>query len=171
MDPSLKTHAVQYEPTRAWLFSEIMAQIKVDFSNFSFVDFGSGKGRVLLLASKFPFKKIIGLEASPELCQYAQNNVDRFRANDQRCKNITSVCINVQDFQIPQSDTILYFYNPFDGYILKPILQHIEDHCRKNLFRVIIIYTNPVHLELFEQSKFFQLVVKDKRYRIFSSNF
>jgi SAM-dependent methyltransferase len=171
MDPALKNHAVQYEPTRAWLFADIMDKVKVDFRNFSFVDFGSGKGRVLLLASKFPFKRIIGIEASPELCQCAQNNIERYRANDQRCKNITSLCINAQEFEIPECDTILYFYNPFDAHILQPILNHIEDHCQNKPFRVIIIYTNPVHFKLFEQSKFFQLMVEDERYKIFCSNF
>jgi SAM-dependent methyltransferase len=171
MDPSLKSHAVQYEPTRAWLFYDVMDKIKVELSYFSFIDFGSGKGRVLLLASKFPFKNIIGLEASPELCQFAENNIHRFRAKGQRCIDITSVCIDARDFTIPEGDIVLYFYNPFDRHILLPILKRIEDHCQKELFRIIIIYINPVYVELFEQSKFFQLVEKNKRYSIFFSKF
>jgi hypothetical protein len=39
------------------------------------VDLGSGKGRVLLVAQEFPFKRIVGVEWSGELHAIAQTNV------------------------------------------------------------------------------------------------
>ena len=42
---------------------------------FTFVDIGSGKGRTLLMASQFPFRKIVGVELIAELHQRDQENL------------------------------------------------------------------------------------------------
>src|SRR4051794_39615539 len=34
-----------YQPTEATLFHEILASLKIDFCDFTFIDLGSGKGR------------------------------------------------------------------------------------------------------------------------------
>jgi hypothetical protein len=57
------------EPTR---FKRVLAGFDgfdIAFEDYTFVDFGSGKGRALLLASEYPFKRILGLEFSPELTE------------------------------------------------------------------------------------------------------
>src|SRR5712691_7133679 len=56
-----------YQPTEPVLFEEMLASIKIDFRNFTFIDLGSGKGRVLLLASDYPFRQIVGVELLPAL--------------------------------------------------------------------------------------------------------
>src|SRR3984893_17150988 len=47
-----------YFATEPWLFEQIMLAIPVGFSQFTFIDLGSGKGRVLLMASSYPFQRI-----------------------------------------------------------------------------------------------------------------
>jgi hypothetical protein len=42
------------------VFKQIMSRLTIRFGEFELIDFGSGKGRVLLLASGYGFKKIIG---------------------------------------------------------------------------------------------------------------
>ena len=44
-----------------------------------FVDIGSGKGRVLLIASMYGFSKVVGIEFSGPLCLLARRNIDTFR--------------------------------------------------------------------------------------------
>jgi hypothetical protein len=46
-----------YFPTEPWLFEQIIQALPIDFSQFTFIDLGSGKGRVLLMACEHPFKK------------------------------------------------------------------------------------------------------------------
>jgi hypothetical protein len=43
------------------------------------VDFGSGKGRVLMVAAPFSFRAVRGIEFSAALCDVAGMNVERFR--------------------------------------------------------------------------------------------
>src|SRR5436309_2710964 len=48
-------HGENYGPTSPATFETIMGALRIDVSDFTFVDFGSGKGAVLLYASAFPF--------------------------------------------------------------------------------------------------------------------
>src|SRR5262249_8796002 len=41
--------------------------LQIDHSRFTFVDYGSGKGKAMLLASNYPYAKIVGLEYAPTL--------------------------------------------------------------------------------------------------------
>ena len=56
-----------YEPTSSLAFRAAMSCLPFDFNKFVFVDFGSGKGRTLLLASDYDFKRIDGVEFAKEL--------------------------------------------------------------------------------------------------------
>jgi SAM-dependent methyltransferase len=73
-------------------FFAILSSLNLRFEDFTFIDFGSGKGRALLLASEFPFKRIIGVEFSPELHAIAQRDIERYNSAGQKCKSIESVC-------------------------------------------------------------------------------
>src|SRR6266480_771574 len=44
-----------YNPIPPEKFTRAMQALKLDFSRFTFIDFGSGKGRALLLASQHGF--------------------------------------------------------------------------------------------------------------------
>ena len=43
---------------------EILADLGIYYPDCVFLDLGAGKGRALLLASQFPFKRIVGVEFS-----------------------------------------------------------------------------------------------------------
>ena len=53
--------------------------------NSAFVDFGSGKGRAILVASRLPFRKVIGVEYSEPLTKIAQENISIFRKHHTIC--------------------------------------------------------------------------------------
>jgi hypothetical protein len=55
-------HGIRYQPTPTRLFHEMMVALNVPVSNFTLIDFGCGKGRTLLQAARFGFKKAIGVE-------------------------------------------------------------------------------------------------------------
>src|SRR5262249_44039065 len=62
IDSNNAQHGVRYEPTPLRTFRSMMSNLPRDLSSFTFVDFGSGKGRVLLLASHHNFAKVVGVE-------------------------------------------------------------------------------------------------------------
>ncbi len=80
-----------YQPTDPALFKEIMGSLEIDFREFTFIDIGSGKGRVLLMASDYPFRRIVGVELLPDLHRAAQENINAYKNASQQCFEIDSV--------------------------------------------------------------------------------
>ena len=52
--------ATRYEASGIDVFHAVIRSLALDHRRFTFIDLGSGKGRTLLLASDYPFKKIVG---------------------------------------------------------------------------------------------------------------
>ena len=72
-----------------------------------FIDFGSGKGRALLLASELPFKKIVGIEFSPPLHEIARANWRNYLSATQRCKAVELLCLDVVEYAIPPEPAVM----------------------------------------------------------------
>jgi Methyltransferase domain len=83
------------------------------------VDFGSGKGRVLLLAAGYRFKRTVGVEFSRELDQIARRKVATLR---EESKRIQTVCTDATRYDVPPEPLVLYFYNPFASNVMTEVL-------------------------------------------------
>ena len=108
----LGTFHSPYQPTDPALFREMMSALPIQFDKFTFIDIGSGKGRTLLMASEYPFQKIIGVELLPELHQVAQENLRLYQSESQKCFALESVCGNATTFPFPAEPLVLYLFNP-----------------------------------------------------------
>jgi len=146
-----------YEGTSAQAFRAIFARVRIPYGDFSFVDLGSGKGRVVLMASELPFQKIIGVEVSAELHRVAQDNVMKFRTADQRCRNIQLLCSNVSEFQIPAGKTVFYLFNPFQKPVLETVLANIGRSLEERPRDIFIVYYNDKY-ELTDLAPFLEKV-------------
>jgi SAM-dependent methyltransferase len=131
---------VRHRPTAVKTFRSILSNLPDDLSDFIFVDFGSGKGRTLLLASELNFKKIIGVEFSKELHLIAQDNIHRYRSKKQHCFDIASICMDVVDFPIPNEPSVFYFMAPFEEEIMSKVLCNIQTSCLANPRKILMIY-------------------------------
>src|SRR5690348_13947285 len=54
--------ATHYEPVPLAEFEALIDSVQIHYESFTFVDAGAGMGRALLLATKRPFKQILGIE-------------------------------------------------------------------------------------------------------------
>src|SRR5580704_7661829 len=50
---------IPYQPTKIRRLKQTLGELSVSYQDFIFLDIGSGKGRALLMASEFPFRRII----------------------------------------------------------------------------------------------------------------
>jgi hypothetical protein len=114
-----------------------------DLSDFVFIDFGSGKGRTLVYASNFNFKRIIGVEFTRELHDVAVRNFASLRSPTQRCFDLTSVCADAATFNLPEDNCVLYFFHPFRAEVMARVLAHIEDSYRRHPRKLILLYYHP----------------------------
>jgi predicted RNA methylase len=101
-----------YQPTPVKLIRETIAALPINAAEFTFIDFGSGKGRVLFVASEFPFARIIGVEYAPELHEAACRNLQSYRGETQKCGRIEAICQDMTTFHFPEGPLVLFFYNP-----------------------------------------------------------
>ena len=92
----------------------VLMRLALELTGASFVDNGSAKRRLLLVASHFPFREVIGVEFSRELPEIAERNIAIYRDPEQRCRNIRSVRIDACEFRLPGTSLVCYFCNSFD---------------------------------------------------------
>jgi SAM-dependent methyltransferase len=115
-----------YFATEPWLFEQIMQAIPVDFSQFTFIDLGSGKGRVLLMASDYPFQRIVGVEFMPDLHRVAQKNIASYSSTRRQCQQIETVCMDARDFQFPLEPIVVYLFNPFSEATFAQVIESLR---------------------------------------------
>lgn len=161
-----QVHAVSYGASDPRDFKNAIESLQMDHGNFVFVDFGSGKGRAIVLASEFPFKQIVGVEFSEELHKIAQDNISRLSRNGCHCPNVESICMDVVDYPLPDDDLVCYFCNPFDATLMTQVVGNI----RKSLLRkprdIFILYYNAKEAHLFDEAGCFEKVATDGWIRI-----
>jgi len=155
---SLVGQAVQYGTAGCSGFTALLASLNIAHQNYVFIDLGSGKGRALLLASRFPFKQILGVELSSQLHQVALLNITRFRADWQQCARVMTVCENATAFKFPAENIVLYLYNPFGAETLRTVVTNMESSLRVLPRRVYVIYVKPAHRKVFDESEDFSLM-------------
>src|SRR5437899_12260111 len=105
-----------YQPTERELFYEMMDALaqhtKINFNDFTFIDLGSGKGRTLLMASDYPFRRIVGVELLPSLNQIALENISKYQSESQKCHVLQSICDDATNFRFPAEPTVVYLFHP-----------------------------------------------------------
>ncbi|MGA8154530.1 MAG: class I SAM-dependent methyltransferase [Terriglobales bacterium] len=133
-----------YQPTDPALFHKMLASVVVNFRQFTFIDIGSGKGRVLLIASDYPFRRILGVELLPELHRIAQENISRYKSDWQKCFTIESICADAREFVFPEEPTLLYLFSPLPESGFAQFLANLERSLRDHPRPLLLIYHNPL---------------------------
>jgi SAM-dependent methyltransferase len=151
------------------LFTRLFRDLDIKYEDKVFIDFGSGMGRALLLASEYPFKKVIGVEFVAELHQTAEQNICRYKSSSQKCKDIESVCMDAIDYPIPPYPTVFFIFNSFKGEVLSPVLANISKSLEKNPREAFIAYFNPEVDYLFESNKALSKVLSNEWYSIYKN--
>ena len=133
-----------YQPSEPALFRQMLDALPVDYSQFTFLDLGSGKGRALLMASDYPFRRILGVELVPELHHVALDNIGKYHSPTQLCQTIESSCADATEFVFPPEPLVIYLFNPFPQPLLQRVLANLEESLRQCPRPVLLLYHNPL---------------------------
>ena len=138
-----------YQPTDPALFREMLTSLlqaapEIDLREFTFIDVGSGKGRALLMASDYPFRRILGIELLPELHRVAQENIARYKSDSQQCFAAESICGDARNLVFPPEPMVLYLFKPLPEAGLVELLKTLEDSLREHPRAVYVVYHNPL---------------------------
>jgi SAM-dependent methyltransferase len=140
-----------------------------DFRDYTFIDFGSGKGRALLMAADLQFKSLIGIELRKELHDKAVNNFRNRRKV--RSSKIESINMNALDYEYPSGNLVLYFSNPFGEEVLRSVLLNLGRSLESDPRDVIIVFAMyvPDFMQLADTLPFLSLTAAGHGYRVYRS--
>jgi SAM-dependent methyltransferase len=156
-----------YQPTEPDLFREMMASLPIEFNAFTFVDLGSGKGRTLLMASEYPFRKIVGVELLPELNQVALENLASYSSESQKCKTLEAICGDAADFPFPVEPLVLYLFNPLPESGLKRAIARLDQSLSDHPRTVYVLYHNPLLERVVSASAFLTKIGGTQQYSVY----
>jgi SAM-dependent methyltransferase len=132
-----------YEAVPAQALRDILKTLPLDDKRFAFVDLGCGKGRPLLVASEFPFSKVVGVELSTELHAIAERNLEIYRPPDQRCRNFELHTLDAAEYMFPSDPLIVFLYNPFGEKTMRRVFANLHEALRRSGKSAYVIYMNP----------------------------
>jgi predicted RNA methylase len=126
---------------------DAIAKLTIDFANFTFIDVGAGKGRALILAARFPFRRLIGVEFAVELVKAAEANLAMPAVVRLSRSRIEMIHTDALTFDFPPHDPlVVYLFNPFGASIIRGIAKNLFSSLKQNPQAVEVIYMNPIHL-------------------------
>jgi 16S rRNA G966 N2-methylase RsmD len=141
-DIASKTGCFAYLPLGYRNLERIFSTIEVRAGHDVFIDYGSGLGRVPLVAAQRPFKRVIGVELSKELHEQAKRNAHAALPK-LACRDVEVVCADAREYPIPPDATIVYFFMPFDEPILGSVLDKLKASVDAHPRDVSIVYVKP----------------------------
>jgi SAM-dependent methyltransferase len=153
-----KTSVHFYVPTTASIIYEILSALPLRPDKCVFLDMGSGKGRALLVASEFPFAKIVGIELSENLHRIAEENVRRYHPASQQCAAFDLKCMDALDYAYGDDPVVLFLFDPFGREILHSVIANLEASLKERPREAYVVYVYPQYEDVLQDSSFLHRV-------------
>jgi hypothetical protein len=115
-----------YKPSPAFVFKWALSAVADDdIGRMSFVDYGAGKGRVMLLAAQHPFTQVGGIEFAEELHDNATMNIAQFPRSRMKCRKVECALDDAVNITPVEGEAVHYFFNPFAPELFAEVLKGI----------------------------------------------
>lgn len=105
-----------------------------DIDSYTFVDIGSGSGRVILqnLITNASYKKYIGIEIDTELHETFLENLKTCNVDKTKWPEVLAINEDALKYTPLNENTIYYLFAPFNGKIFHNFLQKNNDVFKNN---------------------------------------
>jgi SAM-dependent methyltransferase len=152
--------ATRYQGSPVAVLHRIIRRLKVDRQRFTFIDLGSGKGRVLLIAAQYPFKSVIGIEFSKKLHDIALTNIQKVVGAGATCTSVTSINCDAGEFDFSEiGHKILFCYNSFAADLTIRVLDNLNPPTHKP-GETIFAYLGGMPSAVSQKLQFFPIIDK-----------
>ncbi|MFZ1685044.1 MAG: hypothetical protein WAU88_13090 [Candidatus Zixiibacteriota bacterium] len=169
-----RQHGHRYEPARTAILRKVLPRLKeLAPDDSTFVDLGSGKGRVLMVAAECGFRNARGIEFAGDLCTIASANCASFKRKSGSDCNFDIVETDAAAYHPSQTDRVFFMFNPFDAELLGKVLGNIEASVTASPRPIFICYYNPAFGESAEDRSSFKLLLElnywGYRFKVYSN--
>lgn len=111
---------------------------------YTFFDLGAGMGRVVMVASLYPFQQIVGVEMSPRLTAQARSNLAIWLRTPRPCSQLEIATCDATEFPWPRTPFVIYMFNPFEAPVIRQLLRSLEQPLAAGAGPIDILYMHPV---------------------------
>lgn len=139
-----KDQSQSYGASRARPLMKLFERVGLSRES-GFVDLGCGKGRVLMIAVLYGFRRVTGVEFSEPLCELAGRNLEAFSRRRKREFPAAIVHSDVVHYAIQSDDTVFFLYDPFGAKVLAQVLDNLLQSVRAHPREIFVIYNSPRH--------------------------
>nr|RPI78206.1 MAG: class I SAM-dependent methyltransferase [Chloroflexota bacterium] len=144
-----------YKATRLKPIHTVLNELSLS-RELPFVDVGSGKGRVLLLAMEYGFQKITGIEYSGALCKIAEENVRAYQKRTGSAADIRIYEMDATRYEFEGEESVLYLFNPLNHAGMEVFFYNVQRSLEAHDRELWIIYNNPKHGEFMKSLDFLE---------------
>ena len=110
------------------------------------VDYGCGKGKVLLEAIRAGGKQVTGVDINVSLLEESALNL-QMRYPD--FKGAHLVRQDAVDFNPPKDANVFFFFNPFTEHVMTEVFLNIWHSYNQYPRQIFIVYVTPIHRYIF----------------------
>ena len=133
------------------LWRETLAGTGFALEDYTLVDIGCGKGRVLMLATELAFREIVGIELNPRLARVARKNLRKWTGVPQvsilrpgrptpRVRIIQGDALSTP---LPDGPVVLFFFNSFEREMAGMWLARLGEIAAGRAWPLDLIYAHP----------------------------
>ena len=152
IDPQLAAGGNAYQPANEEDLETAIELLPIDRGRFDFFDLGCGKGKALIVASRFNFRSLTGVELIENLSQAAETNLRRLGIN-----RVSIFTMDVRSFRFSGSHVLIFMFNPFDASVLDKVVENLKNHQNSETW---IIYHAAVHSQVLKRSGFLRKITE-----------
>jgi len=139
----LGAHAVRYKPS-GWLLLRRALRPGDVGPDDVFLDLGCGKGRVVCqAATRYGFRRVIGVDASAAMVAAALRNVEATR-DRHGTTEVEIVHADASGYAIPDDVTVVYLYNPFVGPVFASAVRALVASQDRRPRPIRVVYATPI---------------------------
>lgn len=147
-------HGVRYQAVDPAALTQTLKGLNIAPEQFTFVDFGSGKGRAVMIAAGFGFGKVIGIEYCADLNRIAAENLKQHPQIARRVQDIELVTADATQVALPGGPLVLYLFNPFSRAVMSQVVANVTASFREKPRRMVVIYFTPYDADLWAAAGF-----------------
>src|SRR5699024_12608611 len=92
-----------------------------------FVDFGSGKGRLLFYVHNLFGASVTGIEMNEYRNKKTKKNKKKYLKQAKQRADIQLECCLAEEYLVQSTNNVFYFFNPFSVQIFMKVIQNILD--------------------------------------------
>ncbi|MGE0846457.1 MAG: class I SAM-dependent methyltransferase [Flavobacteriaceae bacterium] len=152
-----RVHGYDYRPTPRRVLRWALERLDIDFPETTFVDFGSGRGRAVLEAARFPFARCVGIELSPTLHEDAEQNLRHWPRSVMKCRDVDFIEGSIATTPLPDGPLMVWMFNPATDRVVIRVAARLAEAASAGR-QITLAYLDPRHATTIRQASMFRSV-------------